>query len=161
MESGTVSRRVDCRSVARPRPLARILAALSLVLAPVAVQASAPSDAVIGLWRSKDRGGTIELHRCGNAICGRILDGASLRANPDLRDVHNGDKALRTRPVKGLRVFNGFTGGPTQWKGGSLYDPESGWGTKTGYLTLKSPNTLEVKGCVAFFCQSEIMLRIR
>nr|WP_245842955.1 DUF2147 domain-containing protein [Sphingomonas laterariae] len=119
------------------------------------------ADPVLGLWRSKDRGGTIELHRCGGAICGRILDGASLRANPDLRDVHNGNRSLRARAVKGLRVFDGFTGGPRQWKGGSLYDPESGWGTKSGSLTLKDANTLEVKGCVAFICQSEIMLRIR
>ncbi|OHT21305.1 DUF2147 domain-containing protein [Edaphosphingomonas haloaromaticamans] len=138
-------------------------AALLAILPPVGVhaaEATAPAS-VLGLWRSQDRGGTIELYNCGPAVCGRILDGPTLRANPDLRDVKNGDKALRTRPVKGLRVFDGFTGGPTQYKGGSLYDPESGWGTKTGYLTLKDPNTLEVKGCVAFFCQSEIMLRIR
>jgi uncharacterized protein (DUF2147 family) len=139
-----------------------VLLSISALLFSGSPAAATSPEPLIGLWKSKDRGGVIELHRCGEAVCGRVLDGASLRANPDLRDVHNSDKALRARPVKGLRVFSGFTGGPREWKGGALYDPETGWGTKTGFLTLKDTNTLEVKGCVArFLCQSEIMLRLR
>ncbi|OHT18608.1 DUF2147 domain-containing protein [Edaphosphingomonas haloaromaticamans] len=148
---------ISCRS----RALVAVAIAALAALGPAAAAAATPAASVLGLWRSQDRGGTIELYNCGPAVCGRILDGPTLRANPDLRDVKNGDKALRTRPVKGLRIFDGFTGGPTRYAGGSLYDPESGWGTSNGFLTLKDADTLEVKGCVAFFCQSEIMLRIR
>ncbi|PTD18542.1 DUF2147 domain-containing protein [Sphingomonas fennica] len=148
---------ISCRS----RALVAVAIAALAALGPAAAVAAAPAASVLGLWRSQDRGGTIELYNCGPAVCGRILDGPTLRANPDLRDVKNGEKALRTRPVKGLRIFDGFTGGPTRYAGGSLYDPESGWGTSNGFLTLKDADTLEVKGCVAFFCQSEIMLRIR
>lgn len=123
---------------------------------------AANDDALIGRWRTQERGGVVEIHRCGAALCGRVVDGAPLRANPDQRDVKNGDKALRTRKLMGLRILGGFTGGPTEWKGGPLYDPNSGDGAATGYLTLAGPDTLKVKGCLALFlCRTQTWQRAR
>src|SRR3546814_14649887 len=97
-----------------------------------------------------------------SAICGKVNDAAPLRANPDQRDVKNPDRALRNRRIKGLVVLRGFTGGPREWKGGPVYDPETGEGAAKGYLTLRADGKLEVKGCKAvIFCRTKVWTRVR
>lgn len=138
-----------------------VLALIALSLPSLAIAAPA-KDPLIGKWRSNDRGGVTAFERCGDALCGRIMDGASLRANPDLRDIKNGNESLRSRKVKGLVVLNNFKGGPTEWKGGPLYDPERGMGVKSGTITLINPDTIKVTGCFGgFICQSEVLSRIK
>lgn len=134
---------------------------LAALLIP-GVLPAADEEAVIGRWNTQKQGGIVEIHRCGQALCGRVVDGAPLRANPDQRDVNNPDKALRGRKVMGARVLSGFTGGPREWKGGPLYDPETGDGAKKGSLTLADANTLKVKGCIAsFLCRTQTWTRAR
>lgn len=117
---------------------------------------------IIGLWSTGSQGGRVELYRCGAAICGKVDDAAPLRANPDQRDVKNPDRKLRERRLKGLVVLQGFSGGPREWKGGPLYDPEAGEGAATGTLTLRADGKLEVKGCkAAIFCRTKIWTRVR
>ncbi|RHW19060.1 DUF2147 domain-containing protein [Sphingomonas gilva] len=139
----------------------RALLALALLSVPSALPA-AGEEALIGRWNTQKQGGVVEIHRCGQALCGRVVDGAPLRANPDQRDTRNPDKALRGRRVMGLRVLHGFTGGPREWKGGPLYDPETGDGAKSGTLTLVDASTLKVKGCLmAFLCRTQTWTRVR
>ena len=136
-----------------------------LILAALLVPGALPAageEAVIGRWNTQKQGGIVEIHRCGQALCGRVVDGAPLRANPDQRDVNNPDEALRGRKVMGARVLSGFTGGPREWKGGPLYDPETGDGAKKGSLMLADANTLKVKGCIAsFLCRTQTWTRAR
>ncbi|QNQ10598.1 DUF2147 domain-containing protein [Sphingomonas alpina] len=121
---------------------------------------ASPDSALLGKWRTQQRNGVVEIHRCGKALCGRVLDGDPLRANPDQRDIRNSDTALRGRKVMGLRILSGFTGGPTEWKGGPLYDPNTGDGATSGSLTLENPSTLKVKGCIAvFLCRTQTWTR--
>ncbi|MEW4469075.1 DUF2147 domain-containing protein, partial [Parasphingorhabdus sp. JC815] len=71
-------------------------------------------------------------------------------------------RALRNRRLKGLVVLSGFIGGPREWKGGSVYDPETGDGAATGYLTLRKDGKLEVKGCkAAIFCRTKLWTRVK
>lgn len=120
------------------------------------------SGAITGLWSTGSQGGRAELYRCGTAICGKLVDAAPLRANPDQRDVKNPDRKLRDRRLKGLVVLQGFEGGPREWKGGPLYDPETGEGAAKGALTLRADGKLEVKGCkAAIFCRTKIWTRVR
>ncbi|MDZ3830516.1 MAG: DUF2147 domain-containing protein [Sphingopyxis sp.] len=115
---------------------------------------------ITGIWATGSEGGRVEIYRCGSALCGRVVDAARLRANPDLRDVRNANPALRGRKLKGLIVLKGFSGGPHEWKGGPVYDPETGDGAKHGQLRLLPGGRLELKGCVAFFCRTKIWTRI-
>lgn len=136
-------------------------AAFGLVVGEAA-QAVPTDAAVIGMWRTQERGGVIRIGRCGGALCGHVVDGAPLRANPDQRDVHNPDRALRARRVMGLQVLSGFIGGPKTWRGGPLYDPNSGDGARMGYLTLVNRDTLKVKGCIApLLCRTQTWTRLR
>lgn len=124
--------------------------------------ASQGSGTIAGLWSTGSNGGQVELYRCGAAICGKVVDAVPLRATPDHRDVKNPDPVLRPRRLKGLVVLQGFTGGPREWKGGPVYDPETGDGAVKGYLTLRADGKLEVKGCkAAIFCRTKLWTRAR
>lgn len=147
-----------------PIPKTRVAAAAGLVLALTV--ASAPpqgSDkALLGRWHTEREGGVVEIHRCGQALCGRVVDGTRLRANPDQRDVRNPDRTQRDRKVLGARVLSGFAGGPDKWKGGPLYDPETGNRAGSGTLTLVNPDTLKVQGCIAMLlCKTQTWRRAR
>lgn len=136
-----------------------------IVVAVVGLAAPAPASAqdslLLGRWRTAAQGGVVEIHVCGAALCGRVVDAAPLRRNPDQTDVRNRDPALRTRPLRGLRVLEGFTGGPRSWTGGPLYDPDSGQRAGRGVLTLVERDRLSVRGCIAaMLCRTQTWTRM-
>ena len=127
-----------------------------------AVAATQGGDTITGLWSTGSRQGRVEIFPCGPSLCGKVVDAAPLRANPDQRDGKNPDRALRDRRLKGLVVLQGFAGGPKEWKGGPVYDPETGDGAAKGFLTLRPDGKLEVKGCkAAIFCRTKVWTRAR
>ncbi len=126
----------------------------------VASPAVAATD-IVGLWATQKNNGRVLIEACGNSVCARVLDGNQLRANPNQRDVHNPDPAKRTRRVKGLMILEGYSGGPPQWEGGSVYDPQTGDQSHSSTLTLVAPDTLEVRGCRLLFCRTETWTRLR
>ncbi|KTE09541.1 DUF2147 domain-containing protein [Sphingopyxis sp. H115] len=132
---------------------------IAFAIAAAAVAMPAAAADITGVWATGTEGGRVEIYKCGSALCGRVVDASRLRANPDLRDVRNSDPALRQRKLKGLVVLKGFTGGPREWKGGPVYDPESGDGAPKGQLKLLPSGKLELKGCVVFFCRTKIWTR--
>ena len=133
--------------------------ALILVAAAAFATPAAAAD-ITGVWATGSEGGRVEIYRCGAALCGKVVDAKRLRANPDLRDVRNGDPKLRQRRLMGLVVLQNFKGGPSQWKGGPVYDPETGDGASRGELRLLGNGKLEVKGCLAFFCRTKTWTRL-
>jgi uncharacterized protein (DUF2147 family) len=140
-----------------------LLAATAAAVVGEGTATAAPqgNGAIAGLWSIGSRDGRVELYRCGAAICGKVVDAAPLRINPDQRDVKNPDRTLRDRRLKGLVVLQGFEGGPREWKGGPLYDPETGEGAAKGTLTLRADGKLEVKGCkAAILCRTKIWTRV-
>lgn len=134
--------------------------AVIAVLMAVAGPASAQDSPLLGRWRTAAQGGIVEIYRCGAGLCGRVVDAAPLRRDPNQTDVRNLNPALRTRPLRGLRVLEGFTGGPTTWTGGPLYDPDSGQRAGRGVLTLLEGGRLSVRGCIApLLCRTQIWTR--
>lgn len=129
------------------------------VFATAAPAAASPAD-ITGLWSTGSEGGRVQIYRCGQALCGKVVDASRLRGNPDLRDVRNSNPKLRDRRLKGLTVLQGFTGGPREWSGGSVYDPESGDGASRAFLKLLPNGRLELKGCVAVFCRTKTWTRV-
>lgn len=145
-----------------PFPLSRsMIRILAIVAGLTALASPATARDLTGIWATGTEGGRVQIYRCGEALCGRVVDAARLRANPDLTDLRNSDTALRTRKLRGLVVLQGFIGGPVEWQGGPVYDPETGSGARKGYLKLLPDGKLELKGCVAFFCRTKIWTRVR
>jgi uncharacterized protein (DUF2147 family) len=120
---------------------------------------AATATGIFGLWATQKNNGRVLIEPCGATVCGRVIDGNQLRANPDQLDINNPDAAKRTRRVKGLMILEGYSGSPPQWSGGSVYDPQTGDETDNSTLTLLAPDTLEVKGCRIIFCRSETWTR--
>ena len=122
----------------------------------------APAAAAVeGLWRTPVDRGEVRIEACGAKICGRLVTSDRLKAFPDQRDAHNHDRALRSRLLENALIAQGFSGGPTQFSGGTVYDPAGG-GTYSGRITLTGPDSLRLTGCiVAPLCRSQTWTRIR
>jgi uncharacterized protein (DUF2147 family) len=130
------------------------------LIAAVSVAGAAHATSPIeGRWLTPVQHGVIEITACGETICGHVVSSDHIKSDPGLKDSHNKDAALRDRPVKGLTMLAGFTGGPKEWKGGTAYNPDDG-NTYKGSLTLADPNTLKVTGCVVFpLCKTQTWTR--
>ena len=138
--------------------LLRAAAALALTLA-VATPALAAD--ITGRWRTPGNGGEVEVYQCGGAICGRLISSSHIAKDPGALDARNQDEKLRGRKLKGLTFLTAFTGGPTEWKGGKVYNPEDGK-TYQGTISAVDANTLKLKGCVvAPLCKTQTWTRIR
>ncbi len=138
-----------------------LAAALAFFAAATAVSAPAFAQDVTGLWLTRTKGGQVEISRCGNSLCGKLVTSELLKNDPTLKDEKNKDASLRSRPLKNMQMLYDFTGGPTKWTGGRVYNAADG-GTYSGTITMTSPNSLKLKGCiVAPLCKTETWIRIK
>jgi uncharacterized protein (DUF2147 family) len=134
---------------------------LITVLLSVSVGTSALASDVIGVWRASEEGGKIAIERCGTSICGKILGGGAPQAGPSATDVKNKNPALRNRPLLGLTIMQGFSGGPQVWTGGTIYNPNDG-GTYQATVKLAAADKLQVKGCIAPpLCKTQTWTRLK
>jgi uncharacterized protein (DUF2147 family) len=137
------------------------IALFSLVLC----KAQQSQDDLIGVWLTGGKEpGKIQIYKSGDKFYGNII----WLKNPTDKngqrvDINNPNKAKRTTPVIGLQILKGFKfDGDDEWKGGDIYDPESGK-TYSSYMTLKDKNTLKVRGYVgiSLFGRTEIWTRVQ
>ena len=126
--------------------------------------AAAPAFAaspVEGMWRTQNRNGQVQIYECGQALCGKLITSDGIKADPGLKDVKNKDVGLRARPLKDLVLLQGFSGGPAEWKGGSVYNAEDGK-TYKGSIKLIGADQLKLTGCiVAPLCKTQTWNRIK
>jgi len=115
------------------------------------------ADDILGVWDNQEKDAKIEIFKCGQKYCGKIVwlkepnypagSNEGPPGTPRL-DNNNPDPALRTRPVIGLRIIHDFVyteGG--LWKGGKVYDPKNGK-TYSGKMTLVSHGQLNLRGFI-------------
>ncbi len=123
--------------------------------------ASTSPDIVVGRWRTEVRHGVVEISRCGQSICGRILDSDGIKANPDLADTKNKDASLRNRKLKGLQIMQGFGWKSGAWANGTIYNAEDG-GTYKATVTPHGQDQLKMKGCIVWpLCKTQTWTRLR
>jgi uncharacterized protein (DUF2147 family) len=138
-----------------------MLRTILLAAAMTVTAGSAFAADVTGLWSTPGNGGQVEIARCGNSLCGKLVTSDPIKADPARKDAKNKDEAQRGRPLKNLQMLYDFTGGPTKWTGGKVYNPEDG-GTYSGTIELLSDSQLKLKGCiVAPLCKTQKWTRIR
>lgn len=126
-----------------------------------AMGASQMGEGVEGRWKTETRNAIVEIQRCGPSICGRILTSDALRANPGLRDAKNPKPPLRTRPLRGLLILEGFQPAADGWRGGRIYNAEDGK-TYSGEIRLAGRDQLKLRGCVFKpFCRTQTWTRVR
>jgi uncharacterized protein (DUF2147 family) len=140
----------------KARPLVAALAVLGTLFTAVS---PARSDAPEGRWLTQDKSGMVEVYRCGDALCGRLLwfRMQALHDNPQALDIHNPTPGLRNRPLCGLVLLSGFRPeSQNHWSGGSAYDPQSGH-TYSGEMTMQPDGHLSLRGYIgiSLFGRSE------
>lgn len=121
------------------------------------------ADDIVGIWvTSGKEPAKIQIYRSGEKYYGKVIWLESPAANGKPRvDGNNPVKAKRSSPVVGLVILTGFTfNGKDEWRGGDIYDPESGK-TYSSYMYLKNRNTLKVRGFLgmALFGRTETWTR--
>jgi uncharacterized protein (DUF2147 family) len=136
---------------------------LALLIGLAFAPAPAPqsTDAVVGRWKTPVKNGIVEITRCGTSICGKVISSDGLRANPNLTDVNNSDKAQRNRRILNLQILAGFTWQNNGWYGGKIYNAEDGK-TYSAEVTMTGANQLNLRGCVFKpFCRTQTWTRVR
>lgn len=144
-----------------------MFARLSLVTLPLAMlcgatgtAAAAAADPISGRWITQDGDAVVAIGPCGSQTCGRIAEFLVPPPDgPDQRDIYNPDPAKKKRRLKGLPVLYNFSQDADLWRG-RIYDPKTGKSYRS-VLRRTGPNVLEVKGCISFFCQTQIWRRAK
>ena len=136
-----------------------------IILAAAALATALASPALAGdptgRWQTPTNGGPVRIARCGQALCGTLVNSDHIRRDPNVRDEHNRDANLRSRPLRNLPMLTGFIGGPTEWRNGSVYNPADGR-TYRGTITMTGDNTLNLRGCVvAPLCKTQTWTRVQ
>ncbi len=114
-------------------------------------------DKVLGLWDTPGKDCKIEILKCGNKYCGRIAwlkdplypadDDGGMAGKP-IVDRQNPNPDLRTHPLMGLQLMEGFTYiGKNVWEKGTIYNPDNGRTYKCK-MSLPAPNRLDVRGFI-------------
>ncbi|KQT31769.1 hypothetical protein ASG29_07590 [Sphingomonas sp. Leaf412] len=120
------------------------------LLFPAAAQAATP---ISGRWLTEDGSGVVTIGPCGATTCGRLTQILKSQPNAPKTDVANSNPALRSRPIQGIAILSGFADKGKDWRG-TIYDPRNGKSYKS--IVARSPDgSLAVKGCIAFFCQTQ------
>jgi len=130
---------------------------ITLLLPLKAFPVTGNSSAILGTWEVEDGSGKIEIQRCGEKYCGRIVwirepnypadDSGGMGGKP-LLDRENPEKKLRDRPQLGLRIMEGYTfRGENFWDNGTIYNTENGK-TYRSTLTLLAPDRLRLRGFI-------------
>ena len=96
----------------------------------------------------------IEVARCGDKLCGRLVRILKAAPGAPTTDVNNSDPALRSRPILGMPILSGFADAGSDWRG-RIYDPRNGKSYKS-IVSKNGDGSLKVQGCIAFFCQTQV-----
>ena len=126
------------------------------LVVPLSSMAAEP-DAILGVWWNQEKDAHIELYKCGEEYCGKIVwlkepnypEGSKdgVPGTPKL-DHNNSDPALRKTPVIGLQIVYGLSyAGDDRWKGGKIYDPKNGK-TYRCTLSLDKRGNMKLRGFI-------------
>jgi len=134
-------------------PFATLSAAIVMALAPIAAQASAPSETgVIGTWLNPKKSVKVQTGGCGDKLCGWVV-WANSQATADAHDAGI-DKLIGVALLQDYHAT-----GPGRWQG-RVYVPDMG---KTYYSTIRQldPNSLKISGCIlgGWICKSQTWQR--
>ena len=112
-----------------------------------------------GVWLVEDRDAKVQVATCGDALCGTVVWIQQLNDPADGQpwvDKNNEDPNKRSRSLLGLTIAINMkpSNVPDRWVG-QVYSIVFGKNFD-GSLTLLSPTSLKIEGCLLLICQSEI-----
>jgi uncharacterized protein (DUF2147 family) len=138
------------------------IAGLMAVLVTFLFSTSVYANDVTGVWETVEGKSHVEITACGDdKYCGTIIwlkEPNTEKGTPKI-DLNNQDESLQKRPIVGIQILKDLEKvGENEWDDGTIYNPEDGqiYGSE---MVLTDPDTLEVSGCVLFFCKAQTWTR--
>lgn len=134
----------------------KFLTILAALLLSTSTVLGAGTDDILGIWKTELDEAKVEVYRCGEKICGKIVwlkrpvytDASDGQVGAPIIDRKNPDPELRKRSLIGLQIMQGFSEeGDSTWGGGSCYDPKNGKSYR-GKIHLAAPGRLELRGYI-------------
>lgn len=126
---------------------------------------SQPDNKLLGRWQSAHGSGQIQFFKNpDNTFYGKLvwLKKPTDEKGQQLKDIHNPNEALRSRPILGINIFKDLEyKGNLAWGGGTVYDPKSGK-TYNCQLSLEDPDKLYIRAFfgIALLGKTEIWTRV-
>lgn len=105
-------------------------------------------DDIFGEWWTPGFNARVLIYPCGDKACGKIT-WAWEETPPDIAD---------KKPLVGQTIFAGLEKADTRKWEGRIYNPEDGRNYSSD-VSLLTPATLEVNGCVLLFCKRQVWRR--
>ena len=141
-----------------------LLLALPLGLAAVG-SVHADNTRAEGRWRQIDPDtgrakSIVEISRAGNGqLNGKIVELLNpSRPNPTC-DKCSDDR--KNKPITGMEIIRGMQAdGAGRWKGGKILKPDEGKVYNSKMALIEGGKKLEVSGCVAFICKTQVWERL-
>jgi uncharacterized protein (DUF2147 family) len=128
-----------------------LVASVVLLLAGIIHGQEPGADAILGNWLTDEGKAIVEMYRCANRYCGKIiwLKEPHTEDGTNKLDTKNPDPSKRNRTLIGLDIVWDFKyGGGGSWVDGRIYDPDNG---KTYSCKMKlQTNQLKVRGYIGF-----------
>jgi uncharacterized protein (DUF2147 family) len=128
-----------------------------LVLVYAATSFASGPDDILGIWNNEEKDAKIEIFKCGERYCGKIVwlrepdyatGSTEGKAGTPKLDHNNPDPALQTKAIIGLPIVREFSySGDNRWINGTVYDPENGK-LYRGKMTLISASRLDLRGFI-------------
>jgi uncharacterized protein (DUF2147 family) len=130
---------------------------LFVVLATLVMSATAHAQPAFpaGEFLTDGGKGRVRVEPCGANLCAILVWVREEKPGETLRDGRNRNKALRTRPLRGIRVLDGLQPNGGKWDKGQGYDPERGM-TFRADVTPQSNGSLKLRGCVGPICETQV-----
>ena len=131
--------------------LCMIIGGIIVVLAWLGTGQAGDTGAILGGWLTEEGEAEVEIYRCGEAFCGKIvwLKEPKNDEGKDKTDINNPDPDKRDQKIIGLNIVWGFRYKGEKWVGGKIYDPDNGKTYKCK-MELESEERLKVRGYIGF-----------
>jgi len=135
-----------------------LLSAVFIIIAAVATAQAAPHD-VYGTFLVQEETSHVQIKDCGDGTpCGVVVWLDADKLEPGITPETAKSKAGEA--VLGLTMLQGFERKSKDWRGGTIYDPGKDK-TYSSKLKRLENGDLEVKGCISFFCQTQIWTEVK
>ena len=137
----------------------KLICSVFFVLLPTAsVGQNAPYP--LGFWRTQMHGALVEIRNCApSSPCGFLSWVDPSISHGTTKDVRNPNAAMRSRPLIGIAIIWGLQRSGAGWKGGQVYNPETGQTFRSSMQSL-SNRKLKVTGCWGPLCRSEVWVKV-
>lgn len=125
--------------------------------------AALAADPAVGRWKTIDdetgqAKSIVEISQNANGtLSGRIVELLNpSRPNPTCDKCKDDRKG---QPITGMEIIRGMKPDGDAYSGGTILKPDEGKVYKSKMELIEGGSKLEVSGCVAFICKSQVWLR--